>query len=92
MNINKEKIAELLDLFENKVTAGSKENELTLLKTSQRGFVGTQTYYLKLNGVVLKKAKRLPTIVKFFNINIEKYGLQESINKLLIETQVEVQK
>lgn len=92
MMFNLENITELLDYYDNNIVVADNDNELILFKLKERGFVGTQTFCIQFNGKILKRPKRLVTVIKHINCLVAKYNLQDGVSLLLTEYSLESMK
>lgn len=92
MKIEKENLEDLLSFFDDSITIADDENELVLFKQKARGFVGTHSYCMQLNGKIIKALKRVPTVIKHLKEIIKLYKLEDGVTLLLQEYQLEKDK
>lgn len=85
-----EMIKTLFKHNENSITIWDDENVLTLFLLKPRGFGKSDDYIVEFNSKFLKRYKRLPGAVNFFNSMIRKYNFDtDLLLDLLKEIEVE---
>lgn len=89
MQIDELNILDILTFYENRIVIATNENELILYKAKERGFVGTETYCIELNGKIIKTLKRIPTVIKHLSSEIKVNNLEDGVKLLLSEYKIE---
>lgn len=89
MKIDEVNILEMLKFYDNRIVIATDENELVLFKLKERGFVGTESFCIQLNGKILKTLKRLPTVIKHLSSIIMENNLEDGVKLLLSEFKTE---
>ncbi|MCD0480361.1 hypothetical protein LPB90_18135 [Chryseobacterium sp. LC2016-29] len=89
MQIDELNILDILTFYENRIVIATNENELVLYKAKERGFVGTETYCIQLNGKIIKTLKRVPTVIKHLSSLIKNNSLEDGMKLLLSEYKLE---